>query len=90
MNVSERPVIEFPCEDYPIRVIADASDSLRQDVVDIVRTHDAGFREHTVDERSSRGGRYTSVRLSIRATGEPQLRALHAELMAHPLVRLVL
>ena len=33
---------------------------------------------------------YTEFRLSIRATGEMQLKALHQDLMSHPLVKLVL
>jgi putative lipoic acid-binding regulatory protein len=88
--VSERPLIEFPCDDYPIRVIAASSAGLREAVVEIVRVHDDVFREDTVEEQPSRRGNYTSVRLAIRATGERQLRALHADLMAHPAVKLVL
>ena len=86
----DSPLIEFPCEDYPIRVIADSSADLREAVVEIVRAHDAEFEERCVEERASRAGNYTSVRLAIRATGERQLKALHADLLAHPLVRLVL
>ena len=88
--MSDRPVIEFPCENYPIKVIGSSSRTLRSSVVRIVRAHDEAFSEATVVEQPSRKGTYTSVRLSIRATGEPQLKALHRELMAHPLVKLVL
>ena len=88
--MSDRPVIEFPCDDYPIKVIGSSSDELRESVVRIVRSHDAEFSDETVEERASSQGTYTSVRLSIRATGEAQLKALHAELMANPLVKLVL
>lgn len=88
--VHEPPRIEFPCDDYPIKVIGTSSDSLVSSVVDIVRAHDGVFEESTVVEQKSRAGNYTSVRISIRATGETQLKALHAALMAHPLVKLVL
>lgn len=88
--MTERPLIEFPCEGYPIKVIGNSSATLRASVVRIVRNHDAGFSEDTVEEQPSRRGTYTSVRLSIRATGETQLKALHEDLMAHPLVKLVL
>ena len=88
--MTDRPVIEFPCEDYPIKVIGSSSDTLRETVLQIVRSHDADFSELTVEERASSQGTYTSVRFSIRATGERQLKALHAELMANPLVKLVL
>jgi putative lipoic acid-binding regulatory protein len=40
--------------------------------------------------RDSRAGKYCSVRLSITATGEPQLRALHRALLEEPLVKLVI
>ena len=88
--MTDRPVIEFPCDDYPIRVIGSSDELLRPSVVEIVRLHDAEFKETTVSEQPSRRGSYTSVRLSIRATGERQLKALHQDLMAHPLVKLVL
>ncbi len=84
------PRIQFPCDDYPIKVIATSSDTLVSTVIDIVRAHDGGFEAATIEERKSREGNYTSVRLSIRATGEPQLKALHADLMAHPLIKMVL
>ena len=88
--MEEEPRIEFPCDGYPIKVIGTSSDGLISSVVAIVRSHDGQFEETTIEEVTSREGNYTSVRLSIRATGETQLKALHAELMAHPLVKLVL
>ena len=82
--------IEFPQPGYPIRVIGDSHESLVEEVVAIVRRHDAAFREESVELVKSREGKYSSVRLAILATGEDQLRALHQELMAHPLVKMVL
>jgi hypothetical protein len=88
--MENRPAIEFPCDDYPIRVICERGDGLVDSVVEIVRSHDAGFQAASVSEQPSRKGTYVSVRIAIRATGERQLRALHADLMAHPMVKLVL
>lgn len=88
--MDDAPRIRFPCDDYPIKVIGASSDELVSSVVAIVRDHDGGFEAATVEERRSREGNYTSVRLNIRATGEAQLKALHEALMAHPLVKLVL
>lgn len=87
---AEPPAIEFPCENYPIKVIAESGEQLVSGVVEIVRRHDETFRAQSVSLNPSREGKYTSVRLSIRATGEIQLRELHEELMAHPAVQLVL
>lgn len=81
--------IEFPC-DYPIRIIGDRYAGFREDVLAIVRRHAAEVRERSVTVRDSRDGTYCSVRVTIVATGEDQLKALHAELVAEPAVRMVL
>ena len=82
--------IRFPVDDYPIRVIGRSDEALASSVVGIVRCHDPHFEPESVSLNVSGRGSYTSVRLSIRATGEAQLRALHQDLLAHPLVKLVL
>ena len=82
--------IDFPQPGYPIRVIGDSHETLREQVIAIVRRHDPELREDLVELVKSREGNYSSVRLAILATGEDQLRALHRELMAHPLVKMVL
>jgi putative lipoic acid-binding regulatory protein len=81
--------IEFPC-DYVIKVIATNHVSLKSSVLEIVREHDSHFRDEKVTLRDSRHARYCSVSVTIRATGEPQLKALHKDLMANPLVKMVL
>ena len=88
--MTDRPTIEFPQADYPIRVIADSHEQLRDEVVEIVRRHDDALTEERVEVVTSREGSYCSVRLAILATGETQLKALHRDLMAHPLVKMVL
>jgi len=88
--MTDAPKIEFPQENYPIRVIADSGESLLEEVVAIVRRHDQSLRQDAVEVVKSREGAYSSVRLSILATGEEQLQALHRELLEHPLVRMVL
>jgi putative lipoic acid-binding regulatory protein len=87
--VTDTPKIEFPC-DYPIKVIGVKHHALRARVVAIVRNHAPELAEESISLRDSRAGKYCSVRLSITATGEPQLRALHRELLDEPLVKLVL
>lgn len=81
--------IEFPC-DYPIRIIGEQRDDFRATVLDIVRDHAETVIEQSVNVRESRDGAYCSVRVTIVATGENQLRALHRALMAEPAVRMVL
>ena len=88
--MAEKPVIEFPVDDYPIKVIGAAGDEFLSHIAEIVRSHDDGFAPDKVVSQPSSKGNYVSLRLSIRATSEAQLKALHGELMAHPLVKLVL
>ena len=87
--MNEPPKIVFPCE-YPIRIIGYSRPDFRATVLRIVREHAPDFAEAEVTVRDSREGGYCSVRVNIVATGEPQLRALHAALMADPAVKLVL
>ena len=87
--MTESPSIEFPC-DYPIKIIGVSDTVFRETVVEIVRAHAPNLDDDTISERASRNGRYCAVNLSIVATGEPQLKALHQDLMAQPLVKLVL
>lgn len=81
--------IEFPC-DYPIHVIGEQGEDFRDAVLEIVRAEVATVYESSVDVRESRAGTYCSVRVTIVATGEPELRSLHRALLAQPGVRMVL
>ena len=81
--------IEFPC-DYPIKVIGDVQQDAVAQIIRVVRQHAPEVTPDQVNTRASRNGNYQSVRVVIRATGEPQLRALHADLMALASVRMVL
>lgn len=81
--------IEFPC-DYPVRVIGEKDQDFRRAVLEIVRIHAPDLEEASVSVRDSRDGNYCSVRFTIVATGEAQLRALHQDLIADPRVRMVL
>jgi len=59
-------------------------------VLAVVRAEVDTVHESTVSVRESRDGTYCSVRVTIVATGEPQLKRLHAALLAEPGVRMVL
>lgn len=81
--------IEFPC-DYPIHVIGEQQPGFRAAVLEIVQAHAEAPDAASVQVRESRAGNYCSVRVTIVATGEAQLKALHAALLAEPRVRMVL
>jgi len=81
--------IQFPC-DYPIHIIGERYENFSVTVLDIVRCHAPGMDDASVSVRESRAGNYCSVRVTIVATGEVQLKALHEALLAEPAVRMVL
>ncbi len=83
------PRIEFPCA-YPVKIVGENRDDFAGEVLDLTRLHAPEVGVEHVQIRPSREGRYCSVTITIIATGETQLRELHATLKAHPLVRMVL
>lgn len=85
---SDAPRIEFPCR-YPIKIIGEVSDSVT-DIINIVRRHAPEVTPDEVNTRHSSKGNFQSVRVTIIATGEAQLQALHQDLIALPGVRMVL
>ena len=88
-TVSKSPKIEFPCA-YPIKVIGVNDGNYRDSVVTVVRNYAPDLDVETVTLKDSRNGTYCSVNLTIEATGESQLKALHKALLDDPRTRLVL
>jgi uncharacterized protein len=89
MAGAEDPKIEFPC-DYPIKAIGSNSIDLKALVIEIVRRHAPDLDESRVSLNASSKGTFVSVRFFITATGKPQLKAIHEDLMATGQVKMVL
>lgn len=89
MAEQKPPKIEFPC-DYNIKVIGTAAPDFREFVVRVAERHAPGISEDDVSVTDSSKGRFSSVQLRIRATGEDQLKALFEELKASGRVHMVL
>jgi putative lipoic acid-binding regulatory protein len=83
------PKIEFPANDYPVKVISDTGVGNKDTIIDIVRKH-ATINEERVDERQSSNGKYTTIQLHIVATGQEQLYDINSELRATGFVHMVL
>ena len=88
MTESSAPKIEFPC-DYSLKVIGDQSEDFAEVVAEIVRSHDPHFDAACISHQPSRNGRFVSLRLTMRATGEAQLKALFQALKATGRVHMV-
>jgi len=85
----EAPKIEFPCE-YPIKVMGRSSDAFESVILAVVERHAPGFDQRTVATRASRKGTFTSITVTITATGRDQLEALHRDLLATGHVNMVI
>ncbi|MCY1295388.1 hypothetical protein D9M68_352550 [compost metagenome] len=92
MTDSETPSvkIEFPCENYPIKVIGEAGEGFVELVVEILERHAPDLDRETLVLRDSRTGKFQTVQLLITATSIEQLQALHVELRATGRVHMVL
>jgi putative lipoic acid-binding regulatory protein len=81
--------IEFPCDDYPIKVIGDTGVGFRDSVIEILSKY-ASIDIESLAERQSSNGKYTTIQLHIVATGEDQLRDINSALRATGTVHMVL
>ncbi|MFJ7312259.1 DUF493 domain-containing protein [Pseudomonas sp. NPDC098747] len=83
------PKIEFPANDYPVKVISDTGVGNKDKIIEIVKKH-ATINDERIDERSSSNGKYTTIQLHIVATGQDQLYDINSELRATGFVHMVL
>jgi len=81
--------IEFPCADYPIKIIGDTVVHFRDTVIEILKKY-AEVDLKTLAERQSKEGKYTTVQLHIIATSEDQLQNINSALRATGIVKMVL
>ncbi len=90
LGLGEAPAkIEFPCP-YPVKILGSATVNFEVVVLNVVEQHVENFDRSTVSSRDSKKGSFRSVSLTITATGEQQLDALHKALMAIDQVKMVL
>ena len=81
--------LTFPCV-FPIKIMGRTQDGFAQSVADVVRRHAPDFDPAALEMRASKGGNWLSVTATINATSRDQLDGLYRELVAHPMVKMVL
>lgn len=74
-------LLEFPC-DFPIKAMGLADDRFEALVVSLVRKHAPDLGEGAVRSVDSKGGKYLSVTVIVRATSREQLDNIYRELTA--------
>jgi hypothetical protein len=81
--------LEFPCT-FPIKIMGRTRDGFAQAIVEVVQRHASDFNASTLEMRTSSAGNYLSMTATVNATSREQLDDLYRELVAHPMVAMVL
>ncbi len=82
-------LLEFPCA-FPIKVMGRTQPGFAQQIVAVVRRHAPDFDPATLEMRASKAGNYLSVTATVNATSRAQLDDLYRDLVADPMVTMVL
>lgn len=83
------PKIEFPCADYPVKIIGHNSSDFIETVMEVVCRHCPDF-DRQVEQQASSNARFVSLRIRITAQGADHLARLHEDLRATGMVQMVL
>ena len=84
------PKIEFPCANYPIKIIGDSCESFVDIVLEVVQRHAPEIDPAAIARRDSSNGRFLSVQVHIHAQSIEQLENINRELRETGIVRMVL
>ena len=71
--------IVFPCE-YPVKVVARASDDLRERLDEIFTQHFGAFEAHRVSVRESAKANFVAITYTMLVQHVDQLGAVHTDL----------
>jgi putative lipoic acid-binding regulatory protein len=82
-------LLEFPCT-FPIKIMGRTRDGFAQAVAEIVCRHAPDFDPAALEMRTSSAGNYLSLTATINATSRAQLDDVYRDLVAHPMVAMVL
>ncbi len=80
--VEEESLLEFPC-DFSIKAMGKAEPEFDLLVVQLIRKHAPDIHEGSVKSRPSKGGKWVSVTVTLRAESKAQLDAIYMDLTAH-------
>lgn len=90
MSHPDAPKIEFPCDDYMIKVVGDAEVELRTFVHQVLVRYDASLTLESFRSRPSRNGRFESLTVFMRVEEAGHLSELFAVLKADDRVKMVI
>lgn len=86
----EPPKIEFPCENYPIKVMGHAGEDYFNFVLNVFDEIAPKYERNAVGTKVSRNGTYQSITIFITAESVEQLSNLHDALRKNSATKMVL
>ena len=86
----DAPKIEFPCANYPVKVVGQCIAGYDTIVIEVMRRYDPSLDISKVHAKDSAKGTFRSITLYITATGKDQLEKLHAQLTSLACVNMVM
>jgi putative lipoic acid-binding regulatory protein len=90
LHLEERETgLTFPCV-FPIKIMGRTQDGFAQSVAEVVQKHAPDFDPASLEMRASKEGNWLSVTATVNAVSREQLDNLYRELVAHPMVKMVL
>ena len=72
-------LIEFPC-DYPVKAMGYTDEGFEEHVLALVSRHAELTEPRQISSRSSSGGKYTSITVSVWARSREHLELVYAQL----------
>jgi len=86
----DAPKIEFPCDDYVIKVVGDVHPDYKPFVAGVLVKYDKQVTVDSFRETPSKKGTFVSLTVKMRIEDENDLNKLFEELKVNKLVRMVL
>lgn len=90
MNSEDAPKIEFPCDDYVIKIVGDSVPEFKPFVTAVLSQFDDQVHEGRFSENPSKKGNFVSLTIRMRIEKEAHLDELFVELKANSMVKMVL
>ena len=75
-------LLKFPC-DFSIKAMGKAEPGFDLLVLELIRKHAPDIHEGAVRSRPSKGGKWVSITVTLRAESKSQLDAIYMDLTAH-------
>ena len=86
---NDQSLMTFPC-DFQIKIIGHNTKSFALDINQIARKHFPSTMDEAICSKTSHGGNYLSISITVHVNDQPSLDALYLELTKHPDIKMVL